>query len=251
LTPARRALESPIAIACLVDLAPCFPLRMCSISSCTNSPAWVDGDLPCAASLRALLIVPRSGIEQTPDRIGQRPMAWRLSVTRRQRVVAQELCQSATRSWISAGIRCKNAAPIAAAAPNALKTRGMRRDYAWEGLSGLGSIAMKNQRTDALSRRVLPARYGKITFHFGSRPQMLGTPLRLPLFSNRPSLSVSLALGVAGMCQIREYPSFGPISAVSPPARTAKPIAGHGERWWLEIAEPPQEEGNESIPYPA
>jgi hypothetical protein len=27
-TPARRAFESPIAIACLVELAPCFPSRM-------------------------------------------------------------------------------------------------------------------------------------------------------------------------------------------------------------------------------
>ena len=26
-TPARRALESPMAIACLVDRAPCFPSR--------------------------------------------------------------------------------------------------------------------------------------------------------------------------------------------------------------------------------
>jgi hypothetical protein len=33
LTPARRALESPIAIACLVERAPCLPSRTCSISS--------------------------------------------------------------------------------------------------------------------------------------------------------------------------------------------------------------------------
>ena len=33
LTPARRAFERPIAIACFVDRAPCFPLRTCSISS--------------------------------------------------------------------------------------------------------------------------------------------------------------------------------------------------------------------------
>jgi hypothetical protein len=32
-TPARRALESPIAIACLVERAPCLPSRTCSISS--------------------------------------------------------------------------------------------------------------------------------------------------------------------------------------------------------------------------
>src|SRR5262245_14976258 len=49
-TPARRALDSPIAIACLVDRAPCLPSRMCRISSCTNSPACVLGDLPSSAS---------------------------------------------------------------------------------------------------------------------------------------------------------------------------------------------------------
>jgi len=38
-TPARRAFDNPIAIACFVDRAPCFPSRMCSISSRTNSPA--------------------------------------------------------------------------------------------------------------------------------------------------------------------------------------------------------------------
>ena len=39
LTPARRAFDSPIAIACFVDLAPCLPSRIWSISSRTNSPA--------------------------------------------------------------------------------------------------------------------------------------------------------------------------------------------------------------------
>jgi hypothetical protein len=39
LTPARRALERPIAIACLVERAPCFPSRTWCISSRTNSPA--------------------------------------------------------------------------------------------------------------------------------------------------------------------------------------------------------------------
>jgi hypothetical protein len=38
-TPARRALDKPIAIACLAERAPCLPSRICSISSCTNSPA--------------------------------------------------------------------------------------------------------------------------------------------------------------------------------------------------------------------
>ena len=56
-TPARRAFESPIAIACFAEAAPCFPSRMCSISSRTNSPAWVEGDLPSSLSLRARPIV--------------------------------------------------------------------------------------------------------------------------------------------------------------------------------------------------
>ena len=46
LTPERRAFDRPMAIACFVDRAPCFPSRMCSISSRTNSPACVLGDLP-------------------------------------------------------------------------------------------------------------------------------------------------------------------------------------------------------------
>lgn len=44
LTPARRALESPMAMACSGDRAPCSPDRICSISSRTNSPACVDGE---------------------------------------------------------------------------------------------------------------------------------------------------------------------------------------------------------------
>ena len=61
-TPARLALDSPIAIACLADFAPCLPSRMCRISSCTNSPACVDGDLPSRLSFCARLIVFFSGI---------------------------------------------------------------------------------------------------------------------------------------------------------------------------------------------
>jgi hypothetical protein len=38
-TPALRALDSPIAIACFVDRAPCLPSRTWWISSRTNSPA--------------------------------------------------------------------------------------------------------------------------------------------------------------------------------------------------------------------
>jgi hypothetical protein len=61
-TPERRALESPIAMACLVDLAPCFPSRMWSISSRTNSPACVLGDFPSSLSFLARSNVDFSGI---------------------------------------------------------------------------------------------------------------------------------------------------------------------------------------------
>lgn len=63
LTPARRALDKPIAIACFVDRAPCFPSRTCSISSRTNSPACVDGALPSRFALRARSRVFFSGIQ--------------------------------------------------------------------------------------------------------------------------------------------------------------------------------------------
>ena len=62
LTPARRALESPMAIACFVERAPCLPSRMWSISSRTNSPACVDGALPSRASFRARSSVSLSGM---------------------------------------------------------------------------------------------------------------------------------------------------------------------------------------------
>jgi len=61
-TPARRAFASPIAIACFVERAPCLPSRICSISSFTNSPAWVLGALPSRLSFRALSSVSFSGI---------------------------------------------------------------------------------------------------------------------------------------------------------------------------------------------
>jgi hypothetical protein len=61
-TPARRAFERPIAIACLVDRAPCFPSRMWCISSRTNSPACVDGDFPWRLSARARSSVSFFGI---------------------------------------------------------------------------------------------------------------------------------------------------------------------------------------------
>lgn len=52
-TPARRALESPIAITCIAERAPCLPARTWSISSRTNAPARVLGDLPSRLSSAA------------------------------------------------------------------------------------------------------------------------------------------------------------------------------------------------------
>src|SRR5262249_30360733 len=61
-TPARRAFERPMAIACFVERAPCLPSRTCSISSRTNSPACVLADLPSRASSRARSNVRFSGM---------------------------------------------------------------------------------------------------------------------------------------------------------------------------------------------
>lgn len=61
-TPARRAFDRPMAMACLVERTPCLPSRTWSISSRTNSPAWVDGDLPCFLSRAARCSVFRSGM---------------------------------------------------------------------------------------------------------------------------------------------------------------------------------------------
>ncbi len=61
-TPARRAFDKPMAIACWGERAPCSPSRICSISSRTNSPAWVEADLPSRSSSRARSIISSSGI---------------------------------------------------------------------------------------------------------------------------------------------------------------------------------------------
>ncbi len=61
-TPARRAFERPIAIACRGDRAPCFPSRTWWISSRTNSPACVDEAFPSRLSSAALSRVLFSGI---------------------------------------------------------------------------------------------------------------------------------------------------------------------------------------------
>lgn len=53
-TPARLAFESPIAMACFAERAPCSPWRMCSISSRTYSPAWVEGESDLRARDRVL-----------------------------------------------------------------------------------------------------------------------------------------------------------------------------------------------------
>ena len=66
-TPARRAFDRPMAIACFAERAPCLPSRMCSISSRTNAPAWVDGDLPSRFALRASAMVFFSGIGSSRD----------------------------------------------------------------------------------------------------------------------------------------------------------------------------------------
>jgi hypothetical protein len=60
--PARRAFDSPMAMACFGLRTPCFPSLTCSISSRTNSPACVVGAFPSLASLRARLMVAFSGM---------------------------------------------------------------------------------------------------------------------------------------------------------------------------------------------
>jgi len=57
-TPARLALDRPMAIACLAERAPCLLWRTCSISSRTYSPACVEGDV----AFRARRVVFFSGM---------------------------------------------------------------------------------------------------------------------------------------------------------------------------------------------
>jgi hypothetical protein len=61
-TPARRAFDNPIAMACFAERAPCLPSRTCSISSFTNSPAWVEGAFPSALSRAARSRISFSGM---------------------------------------------------------------------------------------------------------------------------------------------------------------------------------------------
>jgi hypothetical protein len=65
-TPALRAFARPIAIACLVDFAPCLPCRTCRISSRTYSPACVLADLPDFLARFARCRVLFSGMAAAP-----------------------------------------------------------------------------------------------------------------------------------------------------------------------------------------
>src|SRR5262249_20542475 len=55
-----------MAIACLVERAPCLPSRICSISSRMNSPACVVGALPSRSAWRACSMVFCSGMIHLP-----------------------------------------------------------------------------------------------------------------------------------------------------------------------------------------
>src|SRR6185503_19190039 len=61
-TPARRAFESPMAITCFAERAPCLPCRTWWISSRTNSPAAVEALFPLRRSSLAFLTVRFDGI---------------------------------------------------------------------------------------------------------------------------------------------------------------------------------------------
>jgi hypothetical protein len=82
-TPARRALDSPMAMACFGDRAPCLPSRTCSISSRTYSPACVDGAFPSALSRWARCRVLFSGMAVS---LSWRPPSGRTRVNRRARL---------------------------------------------------------------------------------------------------------------------------------------------------------------------
>ncbi|WP_198030245.1 hypothetical protein [Bradyrhizobium sp. Tv2a-2] len=56
-----------MAMACCGDRAPCSPWRILSISSRTNSPAWVLADFPARLSALAFRIVSFRGIEMFPQ----------------------------------------------------------------------------------------------------------------------------------------------------------------------------------------
>jgi hypothetical protein len=68
-TPARRALDRPMAMACFIDLAPWTPWRTCAISSRTNSPACVEGGLPSCLSRSARRMASCSGTKNSCETV--------------------------------------------------------------------------------------------------------------------------------------------------------------------------------------
>lgn len=56
-TPARLALDSPMAMICFADRAPCSPSRTRRISSRTNSPACADADLSSFLRVRSIFFL--------------------------------------------------------------------------------------------------------------------------------------------------------------------------------------------------
>ena len=114
LTPARRALDNPIAMACCGDRAPCFPSRICSISSRTNSPACVEGDLPSRASSRARSVVSCSGMTKRISLQGvglvvrgvfrRKPSGLKIERTRNLRPILDYLAKRHTLSLFDVGL---------------------------------------------------------------------------------------------------------------------------------------------------
>jgi hypothetical protein len=72
-TPARRAFDSPIAIACLRERgARFFPSPRSCISSRTNSPAAVVAAFPSRCARRARLVVCLSGMDHSSGSLPRR-----------------------------------------------------------------------------------------------------------------------------------------------------------------------------------
>src|SRR5258706_13951774 len=89
-TPARRAFERPMAIACFTLRAPCSPVRTSSISLRTNSPATVLADLPSRALRRARWTTRFSGMGFPSVKIPELPFGGieHLALRRRQVLAA-------------------------------------------------------------------------------------------------------------------------------------------------------------------
>lgn len=108
-TPARRAFERPIAIAWRADRAPCFPRRISSISSRTNSPACVDADLPALASRRARRSVSALGM---PARVDGAMAAGYRSMPGERSLLSASACTERERDPRSGRARKKAPAPV-------------------------------------------------------------------------------------------------------------------------------------------